>query len=166
MANGRYEWVVGWWSEGLSVVTSTIELIDLIGLPEMDTYENDVLVERVVGQYYVQNLETASVMVLHTRLACRETNGDGETAVINLTLFDDARESFMWHKVHILDQGTNFGARNMFSAAHPEWSHIDCKVNRKMSDLQCLRFHFQTMLPAVITEGFTWGAWIRVLIKH
>lgn len=164
MASGsnRLDWVIGWWSEGYATEVGPT-LLSLIGLPELAEYEHDLVIERVIGQYYIQNLTTSDVVTVHTRLYTTEVNGAGSAPVYNLNLFDDANQQFMWHKVHVLDVAENFGARNMFSAAHPEWSHIDVKVNRKLGDLEELRFHIQPMEAAA---EYAYAAWIRVLIRH
>lgn len=154
------DWVVGFWSEALSTGQDST-ILPLVDEAQLLDYEDDLVVERVVGQYFLRNLTEQTQLI-----ACRlyETDvANGGSPPWNLWSFEDADQMFMWHKIHLLDVTANFGSRNMFSAAHPEWSHIDCRVNRRLHDMKELRFHIDALTPLTVYE---WGAWIRVLVKH
>lgn len=159
----QLDWHVGWWSESL-VNTTDVENLDLINLADLDKYEDDIIVERVVGQYFLRSNATDGPHLFATRLYTCDTAQSESGVNLNLFLFDDADYAFMWHKVQVLDMLGNAGSQNMFSSAsHPEWSHIDVKVNRRLSDMKLLRFRIDSFTPDV---SFTYGAWIRVLVKH
>lgn len=162
MARRNLDWHVGWWSDELLVADQSQQVVlTLVTSGELLNYEDDVIVERVVGQLLIINSGTEVGLACHARLAVRPEN---ESAIftLDMTLPDGAEEPFMWHKVLTLGPGGS----NMLASAHPEWSHIDCRVNRKLEGLDRLVLCLET-IPALVDGEAEWriGAWIRVLLK-
>lgn len=164
------DWVVGWWSEdlnGFATDGDTVEL-ELLSQGDLDMYEDNVVVERVVGQFWLQNQSPDNRLVVAMRLAVRQAFNDG-VGVVNVDLFNfsNAEEPFLWHKVIDLeslnDAQAGVGSNtNMRPDHHPEWSHIDCRVNRSLGDLDRLILEID---PLFVTSRFFYAAWIRVLVK-
>lgn len=167
MARGSLDWVVGWWFEGMaSNIVGTETVLSLVGLPELEVYENDLIIERVVGQYKLVNMDTAgNPTVMHARLYTTSVDGTGVGPGYIISDFATAEQQFMWHKVHYLEAASSSpeAATNMASTLHPEWSHLDVKVNRRLGDLEELRLQFQTWSN---DQGYQYAAWIRVLVRH
>lgn len=171
MPRYNLDWHIGWWdidgAVGLNEETGASGVIlPLINSAELEKYEDDLLVERVIGQYFIWNLTDASVLFM-----CRlEVQTEDETGFAS-SLWDasTADRPFMWHKVLLLPPfGTNMG--NVDHDMHPEWSHLDVKVNRRLSDVQTLQFIIDPRGSAPLNMGATdnwrYAAWIRVLVKH
>lgn len=159
MAQRNLDWHVGWWSEdGLTTGAQSQQVVlTLITDAELLQYEDDLIVERVIGQYLLLN-NSETPTIAHLRLAVRPEN---ETAVFTLDTEQsiNADEQFMWHKVQYLE-----GNANNMNAQHPEWSHIDCRVNRRLQGLDRLVLTLDFM-DGLVTNPFAFGAWIRVLVK-
>lgn len=162
MARRNMDWVVGWWTEQIELPQAAGQVIlPLIGDAELASYEDDVIVERVIGQYLLANPSaTGDAVHLHARLTVRPESDVGiwSASIENFVMAD---EKFLWHKVHILSPAS----RNLAPDIHPEWSHLDVRVNRKVEELErlCLIFEPSTLFGTATT--FNYAAWIRVLVK-
>lgn len=183
----KTDWIVGWWS---TIQDDNGDPVDdgwfaggplaqsarfqLISTGELYDYEDDIIVERVVGQFLVINSSSGRTLPLHMRLEV-EDEQLASAGVSTFDLFDinNADRPFMWHKLLLVPPGdvTNMNANQ----SHPEWGHIDCRVNRRMSNVQQLVLRIQT-IPLDYTFGpynamtgtdlWWFGAWLRVLVKH
>jgi len=166
MARRNMDWLVGWWTEQAepSLPSATGQVIlPLVSDADLASYEDDVIVERVIGQYLLANPGTGDSYHIHARLTVRPESDVGvwSASIENFTMAD---EKFLWHKIHVLSPQT----RNMGPDVHPEWSHLDVRVNRKVEELErlCLIFEPTTLFGATPgTDPFNYAAWIRVLVK-
>lgn len=160
MARRNLDWLVGWWTdEGELGSASAQVILPLVSDADLADFEDDCIVERVIGQYYLE-AGTGGTVHLHSRLVVRPESDVGiwSASIANFTMAD---EQFLWHKVHAMTAST----RNLAPDIHPEWSHIDCRVNRKLEGLErlCLIFEPTTVLSTETT--YKWGAWLRVLVR-
>lgn len=160
MARRNLDWLVGWWTEKEELGSASAQVIlPLVSDADLVQYEDDCIVERVVGQYYLE-AGTSGTTLVHTRLTVRPESDVGIWSA-SISNFHMADEKFLWHKVHALTAST----RNLAPDIHPEWSHIDCRVNRKLEELQRLVFIFEPETVLSAETNFKWGVWIRVLVR-
>jgi len=178
MASRNLDWVMGHWSEydpGDGMLDSftvpldgTLVTLQLIADADLADHQDDIIVERVIGQYLLNCTlaTTSSVGYCAMRMAVRPE--DPGAAILStwqapITSAVMADEKFMWHKQHILNHGT----RNLAPDVHPEWSTLDVRVNRRLQELErlCLMFQGTTGGGFSATSSMTCQAWIRVLCK-
>lgn len=185
----RYDWVVGWWSERqkgsgatcsshlqtFSINDQQMSIIQLLNDADLAEHTDDVLVERVVGQYmlaFAPDLsdEEHTSCGVHMRLTTRPEDADtGAVFAARISPYKNADEKFMWHKVHILGEG----APALYPQHHPEWSHIDVKVNRRVEELERLVLLVEPFPIVGVEAGdecsihvaIRMAAWLRVLVS-
>lgn len=164
------DWIVGWWSTAYSTSAGTAVYLQLISGSELEDKGDNLVVERIVGQYYFANADaTGASHLMHTRIVVRPEALPAGPFVNDITTADGAEERFLWHKVHKADlEGFGTGAANLGMLCHPEWSHLDVKVNRRMGDNDVLLFIFQPTVGffGETNDVFNYAAWIRVLVKY
>lgn len=160
------DWIVGWWSESTNLQAAFEQTqLTLITLNELEDKGDSLRVERVIGQYYLENIDSVNGVLCHVRLVVRPSHPALGAWEMPITDAEGAEEKLMWHKVHYLGgRGTNVGG----PSAHPEWSHIDVKVNRSLNDNEELLLIIECGPPFHDPEEqgqVRYAAWIRVLVK-
>lgn len=173
------DWVVGFWhgSTPTTVMVGNQVIFQLLNSADLDEHEDQVVVERVVGQYRYRftHEEPTEAGLVHTRLTVRPEN-TATGAVFNAPIAPQAmvEEKFMWHKVHFFSYDATAGSArvdNMFSERtsmfqHPEWNHVDCRVKRRVEELDRLCWVVEPVQPAAGVGGSLeiW-LWLRVLVR-
>lgn len=191
------DWIMGFWHEGtLSSINDGQQIIfQLVDVADLD--ESDLYVERIVGQYFYgafttggEDPHSVTAVYTHTRVVVRpEDQTTGAVWNAPIAPAANAEEKFLWHKVHrwpYVGGGaagpagsymTNFGGGIQdFSGqtsgpplfVHPEWSHVDIRVGRKLDELSRLCWvisHHNAGGIAGQVSSLTIGLWIRVLVK-
>lgn len=174
MARSRkLDWITGWWTEvtasgpdWFTVSPFTTPMLQLVSDADLREHGDDVVVERVIGQYMLESdAGNDTSGIVHMRLVVRP---EDPAAVVTpvwaapITTSAMAEERFLWHKVHYLNNGT----RQLAPDIDPEWSHLDCRVNRRLQELDRLVLIWQLMpFAAGVEQTYRCGAWIRVLIS-
>lgn len=172
----KLDWVMGHWSE-VDPVTGdvdsftipcdgTLVTLQLIADADLADHSDDMIVERVVGQYLLSYNGTApAVGFCAMRMSVRPE--DPGAAILStwqapITSAVMADEKFMWHKQHVIGAGT----RNLAPDIHPEWSTLDVRVNRRLEELDRLCLMFQaTTGGGFDATVFSAQAWLRVLVR-
>lgn len=158
------DWLTLWWNESISSAVDTVNL-ELVGDPELSMYDDDLVVDRIIGQFYLANTTSGGTSQFFAARVY-DTDFSGNTGAVitpNLWVLNDADQRFLWHKVMVLDGSGNAGAKNMFSSAsHPEWSHVDIRVNRRLGDLRGLYWKFDAL---TVTASFDYGLWLRAWVR-
>lgn len=163
MARRNVDWNIGWWTDSEIGFNNSQVIYELISDQQLEVYEDDCIVERVVGQYLIANVNTSDSLLMHIRLCVRPEGTSGPFAA-TIRLFEMADEQFMWHKTILIPPAST----NLFPGAHPEWSHLDCRVNRKLEgrDRLCLIFEpDNAVLNPATAANFQIAHWMRVLVK-
>jgi len=158
------DWIVGWWSTNAPGQSSAGSAVyyQLITPDELEDKGDSLRVVRVVGQFYLENVDDTVPLMLHCRLVVRPSDGTTPyTASIQPA--DMAEEKLMWHKViRLLPSQTNFETSD-----HPEWSHLDVTVKRALNDNEVLLFIMEpiTDFTESALDIFKYAAWLRVLVS-
>lgn len=164
------DWVVGWWSDVPPSALTGQVVFSLLSAADLDKYEDGLIVERIIGQYNVF-VDQPDPGTVHLRIVVRpEDPTVGGTGYFSMGIqeFPQAEEPFLWHKVITCPAGVN----SMSVLRHPEWSHLDVRVNRALNDLDRLLLIAEggDLLAGVPGGGtpvrYRLQAWIRVLVKH
>lgn len=160
------DWIVGWWSETTNLTAAFQQVqLTLITLNELEDKGDSLRVERVIGQYYIENNDSDFGVLVHARIVVRPSHP--ALGAWSMPIYDaeGAEEKLMWHKVHYLGgRGSNMGG----PGSHPEWSHIDVKVNRALNDNEELLLILESGAPFHDAEEagqFRYAAWLRVLVS-
>lgn len=189
-SSSKLDWVPLWWSEAMQVtvgVTPAAPIRAALIQPDATstvTENQDITIERIVGQFVVFNQTSDVVPNVPDIIHCR-IRAPVPTDIDNLALLEGTSEntpgdfdsaslpSIMWHRVLVLRQNTLTGSfdeaeTNYYGAQGFASSLIDCKVNRRLTTGEACVFEIGPMGSSVaVGPSLTlhWGLWLRGLLR-